>query len=52
MIAMQNRLEELYVGNVGFDAGDYGKNSPFAKAARRKLNSNHTDSGERSVREE
>ena len=32
-------LEDLYMGNVGFDAGYYSQNSPFVKAARRKLDS-------------
>ena len=36
---MQSMLEELYMGNVGFDAGYYPQNSPFVKAARRKLDS-------------
>lgn len=36
---MRSVLEELYVGNVGFDSGYYPQNSPFAQAARRKLES-------------
>ena len=36
---MQSILEELYMGNVGFDAGYYPQNSPFVKAARKKLDS-------------
>ena len=36
---MQSMLEELYMGNVGFDAGYYPQNSPFVKAAKRKLDS-------------
>lgn len=27
------------MGNIGFDAGYYGQNSPFVKAAKRKLDS-------------
>lgn len=34
---MQSMLKELYMGNVGFDAGYYPQNSPFVKAARKKL---------------
>jgi len=36
---MQNMLEELYYGNIGFDAGHYGQDSPFVKAARKKCDS-------------
>ena len=36
---MRSSLEELYMGNIGFDAGYYGQNSPFVKAAKRKLDS-------------
>jgi hypothetical protein len=36
---MQRILEELYMGNIGFDSGHYGPDSPFVKAARRKLDS-------------
>lgn len=36
---MQSILEELYMGNIGFNAGYYPQNSPFVKAARRKLDS-------------
>lgn len=36
---MKSILEELYMGNIGFDAGYYGQNSPFVKAARKKLDS-------------
>lgn len=36
---MQSILEELYMGNIGFDAGYYDQNSPFVKAARRKHDS-------------
>ncbi len=36
---MKSILEELYMGNIGFDAGYYGQNSPFVRAARRKLDS-------------
>lgn len=30
---MQSILEELYMGNIGFDAGAYAPNSPFVRAA-------------------
>ena len=33
---MKSILEELYMGNVGFDSWNYGKDSPFVKAARKK----------------
>jgi len=33
---MKSILEELYMGNVGFDSGYYSQNSPFVKAARKK----------------
>jgi hypothetical protein len=36
---MKSILEELYMGNIGFDAGYYRQNSPFVKAARRKMDS-------------
>jgi hypothetical protein len=36
---MKSMLEELYMGNVGFDAGYYPQNAPFVKAAKRKLDS-------------
>lgn len=36
---MKSILEELYMGNIGFDVGYYGQNSPFVKAARRKHDS-------------
>lgn len=36
---MQSILEELYMGNIGFDSGYYPQNSPFVKAAKRKLDS-------------
>lgn len=36
---MASVLEELYMGNVGFDSGHYAQNSPFVKAARRKHDS-------------
>lgn len=36
---MQDILEELYMGNIGFDAGHYPQDSPFVKAARRKHDS-------------
>lgn len=34
---MQSILEELYTGNIGFDAGYYPQNALFVKAARKKL---------------
>ena len=34
---MKNILDELYMGNIGFDSGYYRKNSPFVKAAQRKM---------------
>jgi hypothetical protein len=34
---MRSILEELYMGNIGFDSGHYDQNSSFAKAARKKL---------------
>jgi hypothetical protein len=36
---MRSILEELYMGNIGFDSGHYDQNSPFVKAARKKLDS-------------
>ncbi len=36
---MQSILEERYTGNIGFDAGYSPRNSPFVKAAKRKLDS-------------
>ncbi len=36
---MQSIMEELYMGNVGFDSGRYGPDSPFVKAARKKMDS-------------
>ena len=47
---MQSMLEELYMGNVGFDAGYYPQNSPFVKAAKQldsmeKLNAILDDTG-------
>ena len=36
---MSNILEELYKGNIAFSGGDYDKDSPFVKAARKKLDS-------------
>lgn len=36
---MSSILEELYMGNIGFDAGYYGQNSPFVRVARRKHDS-------------
>ena len=34
---MPRILEELYMGNVGFDSGYYSQTSPFVKAAQRKM---------------
>lgn len=34
---MKSILDELYMGNIGFDSGYYSKNSPFSKAARKKF---------------
>jgi len=34
---MSNIFEELYKGNIGFDSWNYGKESPFVKAAKKKL---------------
>ena len=36
---MQSILEELYMGNIGFDTRYYSKGSSYAKAARRKFDS-------------
>lgn len=36
---MKSILEELYMGNIGFDSGVYAPNSHFVKAAKRKLDS-------------
>lgn len=36
---MQSISEELYMGNIGFDAGYYDPDSPFVKVARKKLDS-------------
>ena len=33
---MKGILEQLYIGNVGFDSARYSQNSPFAKAAQKK----------------
>ena len=35
---MNNILDELYMGNLGFDSHYYDENSPFVKAAKKKLN--------------
>jgi len=32
-------MEELYMGNIGFDSRVYQQNGPFVKAAKRKLDS-------------
>ena len=34
---MNRILEELYMGNIGFDSGRHDQNSPFVKAAQKKL---------------
>jgi len=34
---MKSILEELYMGNIGFDSWNYGKDSPYVKAAQKKL---------------
>jgi len=36
---MHSILEDLYYGNIGFDAGHYGQDSHFVKAARKKHDS-------------
>ena len=36
---MRSVLEELYMGNIGFDSGYYAQNSPFVQAARIKHDS-------------
>lgn len=36
---MRSILEELYMGNIGFDSGYYAQNSPFVRAARIKHDS-------------
>jgi len=36
---MQSMLEDLYCGNIGFDSGYYGQDTPFVKAARKKHDS-------------
>ncbi len=36
---MQSVLEELYMGNIGFDSGRYPPDSPFVQAARKKVDS-------------
>lgn len=36
---MQSILEELYMGNIGFDAKYYPQNSPFVTAVKRKRDS-------------
>jgi len=35
---MNNVIKELYHGNLGFDSWNYGKDSPFVKAAQKKAN--------------
>ena len=39
MIAVSSILVELYKGNIGFDSWNYGKDSPFVKAAQKKMES-------------
>ena|GEM_PF-882660 len=34
---MENILKDLYHGNIGFDSWNYSKDSPFVKAAQKKL---------------
>ena len=34
---MNSILDEFYMGNLGFDSHYYGQNSPFVKAAKKKL---------------
>ena len=34
---MKSIMEELYMGNIGFDSWNYGKDSPFVKAAQKKM---------------
>jgi len=34
---MESILRELYHGNIGFDSWSYSKDSPFVKAAQKKL---------------
>jgi len=34
---MKSIMEELYMGNIGFDSWNYGKDSPFVKAAQKKI---------------
>ena len=33
---MKSILDELYIGNIGFDSWNYSKDSPFVKAAQKK----------------
>jgi len=34
---MKSIVEELYMGNIGFDSWQYNKDSPFVKAAQKKV---------------
>jgi len=34
---MKSVIKELYHGNLGFDSWTYGKDSPFVKAAQKKV---------------
>ena len=36
VLFMKNVINELYHGNLGFDSWNYGKDSPFVKAAQKK----------------
>jgi len=36
-VIMENILKDLYHGNIGFDSWNYSKDSPFVKAAQKKL---------------
>jgi len=36
---MKSIMEELYMGNIGFDCWNYSNDSPFVKAAQKKMES-------------
>ena len=38
VLFMKSMIKELYHGNLGFDSWNYGKDSPFVKAAQKKAN--------------
>jgi hypothetical protein len=38
-LIMKSILNELYMGNIGFDSWTYGKDSPYVKAAQKQLTS-------------